>query len=498
MAQQLTCILSGNGLPSHERLVRRKRLFQRMPSGNKRFLEYESAAESSVRSSSQTAAVAFADRQSKQSDAGHRTMGIACVRIKFLGVPLHAINESIMRRLKLASVPSEISAVRLEIVGDQATTNGAGLRRSPSLQRPNEVESDTKRIVPRPYEFAWWSQSIGKRPTNASSGSQEWQSSGQSVTEQRSNLEQLGAAGVEGRRGAGVAEQRTECGTRQGVLAGGREVSRRASPRRGKSRRVFCFYLRHSPRAVSNPPLSVPLLCSCPSLSPHACVCLTDCEHGQTEQRSNTPEGKLVQQAAFSSNTGALRPYCLPTLQHSRGQCLKQLRGHQWLQQLGGHQWLQQLRGHQFLQQLWGHQFLQQLGSPVPASAAGRYTSSTGTSGGRGSCSIINHCSSCGCSNERVIQLSLARPSPLKCWLVGVLVFLSSGLMSHSSPFILALLVLPSFCVLLLRCPDLPPLSMSHCCPLCAGVRYCHFPPLSSCPIVVPLAGSSVLECRAR
>ncbi|CAI5494581.1 unnamed protein product, partial [Closterium sp. Naga37s-1] len=29
--------------------------------------------------------------------------------------------------------------------------------------------------------------------------------------EQRSNLEQLGAAGVKGRHGAGVAEQRTEC-----------------------------------------------------------------------------------------------------------------------------------------------------------------------------------------------------------------------------------------------------------------------------------------------
>ncbi|CAI5996612.1 unnamed protein product, partial [Closterium sp. NIES-65] len=38
-------------------------------------------------------------------------------------------------------------------------------------------------------------------------------------------------------------------------------------------------------------------------------------------------------QAAFSSNTGALRPYCLPTIQHSRGQCLKRLRGHQCLQQ---------------------------------------------------------------------------------------------------------------------------------------------------------------------
>ncbi|CAI5494574.1 unnamed protein product, partial [Closterium sp. Naga37s-1] len=37
------------------------------------------------------------------------------------------------------------------------------------------------------------------------------QSDGQSVPEQRSNLEQLGAAGVKGRRGAGVAEQRTEC-----------------------------------------------------------------------------------------------------------------------------------------------------------------------------------------------------------------------------------------------------------------------------------------------
>ncbi|CAI5536842.1 unnamed protein product [Closterium sp. Naga37s-1] len=29
----------------------------------------------------------------------------------------------------------------------------------------------------------------------------------------------------------------------------------------------------------------------------------------------------------------ALRPYCLPTIQHSRGQCLKRLRGHQCLQQ---------------------------------------------------------------------------------------------------------------------------------------------------------------------
>ncbi|CAI7770233.1 unnamed protein product [Closterium sp. NIES-53] len=336
-----------------------------MPSGNKRFLEYESAAESSVRSSSQTAAVAFADRQSKQSDAGHRTMGIACVRIKFLGVPLHAINESIMRAF------GDLS----RSLGDRWRSGDdkrRGIAAVAIAAASERVDREKTNMCFRSVNSSHAVAVVTEQEQNASSGSQEWQSSGQSVTEQRSNLEQLGAAGVEGRRGAGVAEQRTECGTRQGVLAGGREVSRRASPRRGKSRRVFCFYLRHSPRAVSNPPLSVPLLCSCPSLSPHACVCLTDCEHGQTEQRSNTPEGKLVQQAAFSSNTGALRPYCLPTLQHSRGQCLKQLRGHQWLQQLGGHQWLQQLRGHQFLQQLWGHQFLQQLGSPVPASAAGR------------------------------------------------------------------------------------------------------------------------------
>ncbi|CAI5961438.1 unnamed protein product [Closterium sp. NIES-64] len=48
---------------------------------------------------------------------------------------------------------------------------------------------------------------------------------GGSVPEQRSNLEQLGAASVKGRRGAGVAEQRTECGTRQGVLPGGSVVN---------------------------------------------------------------------------------------------------------------------------------------------------------------------------------------------------------------------------------------------------------------------------------
>ncbi|CAI5974333.1 unnamed protein product [Closterium sp. NIES-64] len=54
-----------------------------------------------------------------------------------------------------------------------------------------------------------------------------WQSSGHSVLEQQSNLEQLGAAGVKGRRGAGVAEQRTECGTRQGVFAGDREPEQR-------------------------------------------------------------------------------------------------------------------------------------------------------------------------------------------------------------------------------------------------------------------------------
>ncbi|CAI5933987.1 unnamed protein product [Closterium sp. NIES-64] len=92
---------------------------------------------------------------------------------------------------------------------------------APSVQRPNEVAADTasyKGVAAAILKIA----SVLSKLTSICL---EIVDDPQRYPEQRSNLEQLGAAYMKGRRGAGVAEQRTQCGTREGLLAGGSVVS---------------------------------------------------------------------------------------------------------------------------------------------------------------------------------------------------------------------------------------------------------------------------------